>query len=113
MTETSLSPVVAEGMRLLTARINCGTGLKHPSDKAAAVGMVRALLAARERIDADELRSWAVQHGWSPDGSDQLHAVASALAEGRVVRTTTPGGWKPDIVERLRERMRRKTEGGG
>lgn len=99
--------VVAEALRLLTSRVNVARGLTHPNDKAAAVKLLRLLISAGEQFEPEELKVWASRHGWSQRGANQLYAVASALVDGRTVRTNRLGGWKPDIVETLRERARR------
>lgn len=102
------NPIVEEAMKALTGRINLGTGLIHPRDKAAAVGLLRELRVAGETFHPDDLRAWAVRHGWTPKDADQLRQVAQATLTGRSLRTRAPAGWKPDIIEILRRRAKNR-----
>jgi len=98
--------VAMEAMMLLTIRINVATGLTHSSDKSTTVGLFRALIAAGEDYEPDELKEWAHMNGWSDQGAKRLWEIAVAVRGGRVLKANSHGGWKPDIVERLREKAR-------
>lgn len=93
--------VVEAALSNLTSSVNLSTGLGHPSDKDHAVGIFRALVAARETFDTDEIRAWAAANGWDADDADELADLAGRLAEGRKVMTK---GWSlpGDAVDRWR-----------
>lgn len=101
--ETVTNRVVAAALKSLTSTVNLGTGLGHPSDKASAVHMFKALKKAREEFDPDQVRAWAVRHGWRPDDARDLSELAQKVKEGRAVRGGSRKMWRDDIVAIWRE----------
>lgn len=97
--ETVTNPVVAKALESLTFRVNLGTGLGHPSDKASAVQLFKALKSAHEDYDPDQVRAWAVRHGWSPDHARDLAELAQKVGDGRPVRAGKQRMWRSDIVK--------------
>lgn len=101
--ETATNPVVVAALESLTSRVNLSTGLGHPSDKASAVQMFKALKKAREDFDPEQVRAWAVRHGWHPEDARELGEFAQKVMEGRPVRGGKQKMWRDDIVAIWRE----------
>jgi hypothetical protein len=95
------NPVVAKGLEYLTSGVNVGTGLSHPDDRSSAINLFRLLLAGGERFDPDEVRVWAVRHGWDPADARELADLADKVRHGRQLRTTG-GEWRDDALDMLR-----------
>lgn len=82
----SVSPVVSAALRSLTAIVNVGTGLSHPSDRSSAVEMFRLLRDDGEAYDPDAVRAWTAQHGWAPADGRELAEVGQELLDRRALR---------------------------
>lgn len=95
--------VVEAALKSLTRRVNLSSGLGHPSDRAAAVGMFKILQGSGETWDAAEVRAWALGHGWSSRGAADLADLALRIGEGRRVQQRDPHGWIENIIELWRE----------
>ncbi len=100
------SRVVEEALKMLTNSVNLSTGLSHPSDRAAAVGLFRLLYRNKELYDPDSIRAWALRNSWTPEGADQLRTVARAILDRRPLRGGRQPHWSPNIIEVLRERAK-------
>ena len=98
------NPVVAEALKSLTVGVNLGTGLGHPRDRDSAIHLFRTLRASGEAFDPAEVRSWAVNNGWTSKGAAELGEVAAAVSEGRRIQTRDGSGWKKNIISVWRER---------
>lgn len=99
------NPVVARALGDLTVRVNLSTGLGHPSDKAAAVGTFRILLAGGERVDPDEVAAWAANNGWGLGAARELAEIAAGVLAGRRYRVERHG-WRDDILDLWRAEAR-------
>jgi hypothetical protein len=97
--ETIENPVVEKTMQSLTASVNLSTGLGHPSDKESAVQMLKLLNAAGEDYDTDQLRAWAVRHGWQPRHARSLAELAEKVKTGKRVRGGTRKMWRAHIID--------------
>lgn len=97
-----LSDVVTAALEDLTHRVNLGTGIGHPSDKASAVDLLKALHHGGEILDGDGIRAWAVGHGWEPRHAQRLGTLADKIAKGVAVR----GGRRPSKTEMNRQLAR-------
>lgn len=67
---------VVSALESLTSIINLSTGLGHPRDKVAADETLRILRAKGHNDPTDNIRSWAVRHGWKPDQAVKLEALS-------------------------------------
>jgi hypothetical protein len=99
------NPAVEAALEMLTHTVNLSTGLSHPSDKTQAVKLFRLLFDNGELYDADSVRAWAMRNGWTPEGADELRAVAQAVSERKRIK----GGRFPTehartLIGRLRKR---------
>src|SRR5262249_10811912 len=83
---SDLNPVAAEGLRGIIAK-----SLSHPSDRDHAIETFERLQAAGESFAGPSVRAWAVQHGWSAQGADELAKIAEAVKKGTRLRRSTPG----------------------
>lgn len=101
--QTISNPVVEAAMESLTIRVNLSSGLGHPSDKAAAVQMFRALKKAGESYDPEEIRAYAVRHGWRADHARQLVEKARAILDGKPIQGGKGAAWRSDAVKIWRE----------
>lgn len=91
-------PVVAAALASLNARVSSDRGLDHPSDKDAAVGMLRLLKKGGHDFHPDQLRAWCMQHGWGSRAAEQLADWASRVLEGGRIKTRD-SGWREDVLE--------------
>ena len=101
----SLNSVVVQALQSLTATINVGTGLSHPSDRSSAIHMFRLLRDGGEAYDPEAVRAWAVQHGWDPVDARELEDVAQKILDRRALRTEGPM-WTEDALAGWREAAR-------
>jgi len=97
--ETLTNPVVEKAMEALTVSVNLSTGLGHPSDKESAIGMLKLLKNAGESYNPDQLRAWAVRHGWQPRHARSLAELAEKVQAGKRVQGGSRKMWRSDIVE--------------
>lgn len=72
-------PVVVRALETLTTVINLSTGLGHPRDKAMANEILRILRAKGHADPSATIKSWAIQHGWSPNSATELEALARKI----------------------------------
>jgi hypothetical protein len=102
------NPVVEAALTALTDSVNLTTGITHPSDKTAAVEMFRILRSAGEDFDPEQIREWAVAHGWVPRHARHLAETATKIKDGRAVRAGRSTGkhWRDDILEQWRGRAK-------
>jgi hypothetical protein len=100
---SDLNPVVAEGLRGIAAK-----SLSHPSDHDRAIETFERLRAAGESFAGRSVRAWAVQHGWSAQGADELAEIADAVKKGNRLRRNTPGRvmLKDEVVNLWRQRVK-------
>ncbi len=78
-----LDPIARIALVHLTHHVNLGTGLTHPSDRGYAIETVQALHAGRRKLSPDDAHAWAIQHGWRPDGANDLRDFVIRVAAGR------------------------------
>jgi len=97
------NPVVEEAMEMLTRYINISTGLTHPSDKDRAIELLKILRDNGELYDPASLRAWALRHGWTPEGAEDLEEYAQAVLDRKSVHGDKYA-WRSDIIETLRQR---------
>lgn len=96
-----LKPVVQRAMEALTARINTGSGLNDPGDRAATVSLLEQLRSAGESFDPESLAAWASLNGWTARGVAQIRLVANDVLSGKTHDYSAPV-WQAGIVEKLR-----------
>lgn len=108
--ETIENPVVARAMEYLTNSVNLSTGLGHPSDKESAIGMFRILVAEGEPFEPDQIRGWAVRHGWQPRHARDLAELAEKFKAGRQVRGGKRKMWRDDVIEIWRQDRSSRTD---
>ena len=106
------NPVVEEAMVMLTRHINLSTGLINPSDRHSTIELLKILRDSGESYDPASLRAWALRHGWSPQGAEDLERYAQAVLDRKSVRGNKHA-WRSDIIETLRQRVSEKSEGDG
>lgn len=97
-------PLLAAVLRSLTTAVNVGTGLAHPSDKAAAIDLFQTLKSAGEPFTGQAVRALASQLGWQAEDARELGELADKIAEGRKVRSPEPQGtrWGAPALARWR-----------
>jgi len=100
-----LTGLTTAALEDLTEFINLGTGLGHPSDKAMAVGFLKALRYGGEVLDGDTIRAWAIAHGWSPRHAKDLGELAQKIADGVAVR-----GGRPQTKTEMNQQLGRWRE---
>lgn len=107
--ETIDNPVVVKAMEALTIVVNLSTGLGHPSDKESAIQMLKLLNSAGEEYDTDQLRAWAVRHGWRPRDARSLAELAERVQAGKRVQGGKRKMWRPDIIDVWRQEAGQRT----
>ncbi len=72
--------VVEKALAHLVSAVNPSTGIGHPRDNALANDVLRILRAKGHDIEADAIRSWVLQNGWSTRQADDLAKLAGRIA---------------------------------
>lgn len=96
-------PVVEAALRDVTIRVNLGSGLVHPSDKAAAVEAFRILKDGGHRWARDEVEAWAIANRWSVEYASDLGDVSERVQEGRRFQVPRGRSWTPRILDMWRQ----------
>jgi hypothetical protein len=94
-------PVAFQALVSLTASVNLGTGLSHPSDRSTAINTFRILKANSIPFDPDEVRSFAARNGWNAEDATELRDVARKVLEGRRLRSDNM--LRDDVIDFWRE----------
>lgn len=93
------NPIVEAALKSLTHRVNLSTGIIHPSDRSATIGLFRHLHNAGISYDPTEVRAWLLsQGGWNPKGADDVMKIAVDILTGKRLH----GGhdsWGDNILE--------------
>jgi len=95
------NPVALQALISLTASVNLGTGLSHPSDRSTAINTFRILKANAIPFNPDEIRSFAARNGWNAGDATELQDVARKVLEGRRLRSDTM--LRDDVIDFWRE----------
>lgn len=82
-----VSELLGTALASITVSINIGSGLVDPDDRAMAVGLFRAFRDGNEPCDPAAARTWAVNHGWTAAGAQQLEQVGREVQSGVQHRT--------------------------
>jgi hypothetical protein len=96
------NPVVVEGLKRLTNALGPGTPeLSGLDDRDRAKQLLQQLWQNNEVYDPDDIRAWALRHGWPPRSANQLRQYAQDIKAGKRMRVRHPL-WRSDIVDELR-----------
>lgn len=88
---TGPHPVVVAALASVSVMVNLSTGLSHPMDRPKAIWAFKMLRDAGYRWEPDEVRAWALGHGWPPSGAKDLAEVAAGIK----ARKALHGGTNP------------------
>lgn len=77
----SLTTPVEKELNALTAMINLGTGLAHPSDKNRATDTLKNIKALGNNVTSTEIEQWAVKNGWAPRHAETLAKLAYKILD--------------------------------
>ncbi|HGA2317303.1 MULTISPECIES: hypothetical protein [Pseudomonas putida group] len=69
-------PVVEQAMLSLTKVINKAHNILHPSDEEHAKRILRILRSRDHHEPAENIRRWAIKHGWLPKAAERLETLA-------------------------------------
>ncbi len=72
--------VVENALTQLFAMVNPSTGIAHPRDKEHADNVLRILRAKGHTLEAEAIRSFAIQKGWRSRNAADLAKLASKIA---------------------------------
>ena len=72
-------PVVVEALSSLIGMVNPTTGIGHPRDKQLADETFRILRVKNHALDAEAIKSWAIQNGWRSDNATDLGRLAGKI----------------------------------
>jgi hypothetical protein len=87
--------VVENALKALTRRVNLSTGIAHPGDEAAAIGIFKLLRNEGYALDSKAIRAWLIRHNWSSEGANDVQALVQKIVQNkrvgsRAVRNTGP-----------------------
>jgi len=99
------NPVVEVAMKHLSLSINKSTGLSHPLDKSEAVCLFKLLKDSGEIYDPMQVRAYAIQNGWTPNGADELFRIADGVIKGRRFQIENKVYYNRHYVEKLRQEV--------
>jgi len=118
VTSPVLNPVVRVAMTHLTSwvypslrerirRFGHGNGkwersLKNPSNRAATIHMCKHLKHHGYDLPPDQLRDWAMAHGWKAEDAEELHDYAQGVLAGKRYHTW-PDPFGMSAIDRWRE----------
>lgn len=97
-----LDPVVEEGMKSLTLKINHTNTISAGYEKDHVVSALLALHDAGYKLDGPALAGWATAHGWTGGNPAQLEKYVTAINRGSRPRTSR--SIRADYVDSLRSR---------
>lgn len=86
---------------LLNQAINIEEGLSNPNDKDKAKEIFKKLHKYGVRLLKAEIKSWAIENGWSGRHADELGSLAQQIEKGRRVVIRSRPCWPDDIIENL------------
>lgn len=93
-------PVVEQAMKSLTNMINKAHNILHPSDEEHAKRILRILRSRDHKEPAENIRRWAVKHGWLPKAAERLEV----LAQKAFALRTKPKVDNPDHAQQSYQR---------
>lgn len=97
--ESSLDPVVVEGLKTLTDSVNLGNNLAGSLDHRDAVAVLRTLKDGGYRLPPDPMYSWALANGWHARGAERLRKLAADFEAGKRPRLKGGYPFRPDILD--------------
>lgn len=100
------NPVVERAMEYLTDSINLNNDLVTSYDRGLAIEFLKMLRDGGEDFKPSDLRAWAIRHGWSPKGADNLRDLGQKILDRRSVRGGMPGFSGAKLLKQLREEVR-------
>jgi hypothetical protein len=109
---TITNPVVECALKSLTSRVNLSTGLTHPSDRAAAVGLFRILKGGGERYNPVEVSAWAANTAGNSQARVNSQTSRRAFSTaGATGSRPTGGATISSTIGVLRQRQASKPSG--
>jgi len=96
-----MTTLIKNALKAITNRTNLSTGLAHPNDMNAAKEMFVLLHQEGEKLDANEIQTWAIQNKWQYDDAKELGELADRIGKGSQVRIKNAPWWKKDIISIL------------
>ena len=100
----AVHPVVAEGLKALTAMVNHSNNLAGALDKRDAVVVLTTLHQGGHALDAQAIYTWALANGWPGRGAERLREMAEKIGSGHRMRTSTSNNpLRPDALARWRD----------
>ncbi len=97
-----MDPILERALEVLNqANINIEEGLSNPNDKDKAKEILKKLHKYGVILLKAEIKSWAIENGWSERHADELGSLAQQIGEGRRVRIRSGPYWKGNIIENL------------
>lgn len=97
-----IDPVVVEGLRTLTVRVNHANRLAGTLDRRDAVAVLEALHDGGYEFAADQIYKWAVINGWPERGADRLRELAEKIGNGARPHLNGPWPLRSDILDTWR-----------
>jgi hypothetical protein len=93
-----MSPVVSKALDAITSRTNLSSGLTHQNDKDAAKEMFVRLHQAGELLLANEIESYAADHGWQPKDAKELGLLGAGIGAGKKPRIKGGPWWNEGLI---------------
>ncbi|KKL55330.1 hypothetical protein LCGC14_2256500 [marine sediment metagenome] len=101
--DLGLDPRIEAALQALTIMINVSTGLTYSSDKDSAIQLLRIIHQRGIELKPDEMKTWALQHGWTSDGANSLEEYSQGVLDGRRYRTGNVSMWNESYINELLE----------
>ena len=67
--------ITVAALELLTSGINLSHSLPNPRDKEHTKNTVNILLNYGHKANGEDIKAWAVQHGWIPSAANELKGI--------------------------------------
>jgi hypothetical protein len=99
---STLDPVVIEGLKVLTARVNHSNNLAGSLDHRDAVAVLRTLKKARYALPASDVYAWSLANGWPARGAERLRNLASDFEAGKHPQMKGEYPFRADILDTWR-----------
>lgn len=93
-------PVVEQAMKSLTSMVNRAYNVLHPTDEDHAKRILRILRSNSHQESAENIKLWAIKHGWLPKAAERL----AVLADKTFALRTKPKLDNPEHAAKLYQR---------
>lgn len=91
-------PVVAEGLKTLTAMVNHANNLSGAMDKRDAIDVLQRLHDGGHHVDPEAIYAWSLENGWNARGAERLREFSARISQGMRPRKGMSSALRSDIL---------------